>query len=528
MTDTVVQTKNCLHCQSSFSITQRDLAFYDTVSPTFVGQKFPIPTPTLCPACRQRRRMAFRNERSLYRRTCDASGKQIISAYSPDKPYKVYDYKIWRSDSRDPMDYGRDFDFSKTFTEQFDTLRKEVPMLSLNVMANENADYMNYSGYSKSCYLSFNTDYSENTHYSTSNMRCHDSMDLLKCVESTLCYDCIDATNCYNLFWSQFCFDCHDSCFLFNCRNCSFCFGCENLENQSYYIYNKKVSPEAYTTFMQSLSSGSHMAIQWERQKFYDKVCPLIEHEKFFFHADNCSGKYIFSSRNVHDSYDMIESEDCSHCQVLNHVKDCYDRSYMGYEGSRCYELSCCGDTIHHCVGSHNIRSGGINLLYCALGSRLSDCFGCIGLRHKQYCIFNKQYSKEDYELTVAKIISHMQDTGERWEFLHPSLSPFGYDETLAQEYAPTTHWDIDWFGYKWNAYQSPNPVSDKVIQGKDLPDSIDDVQDDLLQYAIACVVSGKLFRVQSQELAFYRKHHIPLPRKHPDQRHLERLAMRK
>ena len=32
-----------------------------------------------------------------------------------------------------------------------------------------------------------------------------------------------------------------------------------------------------------------------------------------------------------------------------------------------------------------------------------------------------------------------MQDTGERGEFFHPSLSPFGYNETVAQEYYPLT-----------------------------------------------------------------------------------------
>ena len=83
-------------------------------------------------------------------------------------------------------------------------------------------------------------------------------------------------------------------------------------------------------------------------------------------------------------------------------------------------------------------------------------------------------------------------------------------------------------FGYHRSTYEAPKPVSDKVIQGKDLPDSIDQVEDSILQYAIACEVTGKLFRIQAAELAFYRKHHIPLPRKHPDQRHLERLALRR
>lgn len=131
MQDPIVQTKTCAISGKEFSITQGDLDFYAKISPTFAGQKFAIPTPTLCPEERQRRRLAFRNERNLYRRTCDASGKQIISIYSPDKPYKVYDQKIRRSDSRDPMEYGRDFDFSKTFTEQFGGLMREVPHLPL-------------------------------------------------------------------------------------------------------------------------------------------------------------------------------------------------------------------------------------------------------------------------------------------------------------------------------------------------------------------------------------------------------------
>ncbi|USN56208.1 MAG: hypothetical protein H6766_03930 [Candidatus Peribacteria bacterium] len=125
--DPVIETKTCLHCSSTFDITQGDLDFYAKISPKFGDYVAEIPTPTLCPDCRQRRRLAFRNERHLYRRICDASQQPIISIYSPNKPYKVYDQKIWRSDARDPLDYGRDFDFSRTFTEQFEELMREVP-----------------------------------------------------------------------------------------------------------------------------------------------------------------------------------------------------------------------------------------------------------------------------------------------------------------------------------------------------------------------------------------------------------------
>ena len=126
MQEQIISTKSCRRCEKSFAITDRDIEFYEKISPTFNGQKFQIPNPSLCPNCRQMRRLAFRNERNLYKRKCDASGKDIISIYKPEQispnpslskgeqeqqGYKVYDQKIRRSDQRDPMDYGRDFGF---------------------------------------------------------------------------------------------------------------------------------------------------------------------------------------------------------------------------------------------------------------------------------------------------------------------------------------------------------------------------------------------------------------------------------
>jgi hypothetical protein len=113
--DPIVERKTCKVSSQPFPIFQSDLDFYDKISPTFNGKKYPIPTPTLCPEERLRRRLTFRNERKLYRTVSAYSGKEIISVYSPDKPYKVYEQDIWWSDKRNPLDYGRDFDFSKTF-----------------------------------------------------------------------------------------------------------------------------------------------------------------------------------------------------------------------------------------------------------------------------------------------------------------------------------------------------------------------------------------------------------------------------
>ncbi len=80
---------------------------------------------------------------------------------------------------------------------------------------------------------------------------------------------------------------------------------------------------------------------------------------------------------------------------------------------------------------------------------------------------------------------------------------------------------------YKWSNYEAPIPQVDKKINGADLPDNISEVDDTILQTAIICEVSGKPFRIIQQELAFYRKYNIPIPRRHPDQRHIDRTKLR-
>ena len=95
--------RTCTACSAPFTITDEDLAFYDKMSPVFAGKKYQIPPPTHCPDCRQQRRAVQTNEIHLYKRTCDLTGKAIISDIHPSAPYKVYYQEVWYSDKWDPM-----------------------------------------------------------------------------------------------------------------------------------------------------------------------------------------------------------------------------------------------------------------------------------------------------------------------------------------------------------------------------------------------------------------------------------------
>ena len=50
---------------------------------------------------------------------------------------------------------------------------------------------------------------------------------------------------------------------------------------------------------------------------------------------------------------------------------------------------------------------------------------------------------------------------------------------------------------------------------------------DTLINWILQCSVTGKPFKIIKQELVFYIENDLPLPTKHPDQRHRERNALR-
>ena len=155
------------------------------------------------------------------------------------------------------------------------------------------------------------------------------------------------------------------------------------------------------------------------------------------------------------------------------------------------------------------------------------NVFGCVSLNHGNYCILNKQYTKDDYEILVPRIIEHMRTTGEWGQHFPSRYLPFGYNETVAQEYFPLTRTQAIESGYSWRDAEEDVPQVERIISADQVPDSIDDVPDDILQWAITCQASGRPFKIIKQELAFCRSMRFPIPRSHPDERHRRRMALR-
>ncbi len=513
------------HCAASgepFEVSEADLAFYEKISPVFGGKKHLIPPPMLCPDCRQQRRLAFRNERKLYKRKSDLSEKELISIYSPEKPYTIYDQEEWWSDSWDPLSYGQEFDFSRTFFSQFEVLSRAVPRVALVNNQAENSPYCNFADWNKECHLLINSNTNEHSFYSTLALENKSVMDALWVVKSELSYECVNVEKSYNLRFSRECSQCTDSAFLNECRGCQNCIGCMNLRNKKLHVFNRPVSAAEFAAIMASFSDFTKLQ---EFRKEFENFVRTEPHPAFhLLSSEDCRGDHLSQCAHMTECFDGFESEDCRYSYDFLYCKNCVDGNSV-QSGEACYEVtSFLGFQSHFAAFCRECSDS----LYCWDCHFCQDCFGCVGLRRKQYCALNTQYTKEAYEALVPQIIAHMEKSGEWGEFFPVEISPFAYNETVAAEYFPLTRKEIAARRWQWKEELEPDLSGvTKKIPAEKLPDDIGEIPDDILNWALICSESKKLFMLQKAELEFYRKMRLPIPRLHPDVRHEHRMALR-
>ncbi|MFH0820458.1 MAG: hypothetical protein V1908_01660 [Candidatus Peregrinibacteria bacterium] len=503
---------NCNQCQSSFEIEARDREFYEVID---------VPDPTLCPDCRRQRRLMFRNFFNLYHRKCDLTGKQIISMYDEHVPFPVYDMHEWWTDKWDPFSYGRDIDFKKPIFEQLKALHNTVPRMSIMNSQCENTDYSNMAAKSRNCYLIFGCVENEDCCYGHIVWKSKNCFDCLYVYRSEFCYECSDCVQCNNLSFSMGCDNCSDSRFLVNCVSCRNCFGCVGIKNKEYHIFNQPYSREDYEKKMKEFNSGNIRLVSMAQKKVQELVGKETVKYYHGFNCENVTGDYLYNCKNTFDSYDLKNCENCRYSATLDGFTNCYDCNFAVPTAEWCYNsLTSRGFRLIGCQLAYDSS----NLYYCDYCYFCQDCFGCAGLRNKRYCIFNKQYSKEEYETLLPKLILHMRATNEFGEFFPSDLSPFAYNETIASKYFPLSREEVQAHGWSWKEMDEQKHYKGPRYE---IPEDIRDVSDDICKQILVCETTGKLYKIIPQELKFYREMNLPIPHQCPDERHNNRMKSR-
>ncbi len=514
--------RTCRQCRQNFEISESDLAFYEKVSPIFSGKKELIPPPTLCPDCRVQRRLAWRNDRTFYQRTCDLTGKPMISIYPAGTPFPVYQSTAWYGDGWDPMDYGRPFDPTRPFLDQWQELALAVPKMGMDLVNCENSDYCNYCGDDKNCYLDIAGEANEDCYFDLFTKYSRNCVDCTFVYRSTLCYECIQCYDCYGLKHCQYMDNCSDCAFCFDCKGCKSCALCINLRSKEYCILNEQYSKEEYTRKLAELRLSSSSATRevaaiWKRHR----IERGIYRDMYTVNCEDCTGNDIKNSKNCHHCFNALDCEDCRYLYDVLNAKDCQDLNYSLYQPEVAYETC---STLNMRFAAFNYASHYCaNMYYCMMIDNSHDLLGCIGLDRKQYCILNKQYSKQEYEALVPAIIDNMRASGQWGEFYPAALSPFAYNETVAHEYMPLTKAEVERRGWRWADEKSAGAPASSGSP----PDAIGNADDAVCNQVFTCEASGKQYRIIPQELKFYRQMAIPLPSRSPAQRHLDRNALR-
>lgn len=522
-----METRNCQHCKKDFSIEEDDFSFYEKIG---------VPPPTWCPECRNIQRFATRNVKYLYKRPCDKCGKVVITRISKSNPAKMYCNECWWSDEWDPIDFGRDYDFSKSFFEQFYALVMRVPHVAILNTNMVRSEYCNMESDDKDCYLTFGGHYNEDCMFSEYCIHGKQTLDSYWAFSNEKVYETIITEKCFRTFYSEQCYECMDTYFSYDCHNCSNVFRCVGLRNKSYCIDNMQYTREAYMEFMKNANLGSYKSVQAhisQARAFWN----TIPHKaNVILQSNDVSGNYIMNSKNAHNVWQVDAVENVKNAYIAAWSKDCQDETSSG--GNELCYMTASGGGMYKCVAvlysfktdfektKHALDS---QYGYTIIGSK--NTFGCVGLRNKEYCILNKQYTKEEYFELVEKIEKHMQEmpyvspvNGHVYrygDFFPSEFSLFAYNETVANDFYPLTKNQALESGFIWRE----EPENEYLFSDYVIPDAISEVRDDILEQVLRCEKSGKAYKITSAELAFYRAMQVPIPHISPAERIKNRIS---
>jgi CxxC-x17-CxxC domain-containing protein len=321
----------------------------------------------------------------------------------------------------------------------------------------------------------------------------------------------------------------------YDCRKCTNVIGCAGLRNKQYYIFNKPYSKEEYEAFLRNNSIKSYKKFL-ELYKRANEVWLSVPHRfSLIVHSINSAGNYINESKNALNCWNLEKSENAKNIYIGGWLKDSFDESAHG-ASELGYECASGGGVynskfLNFCMSNSPLQgfhSSDMEYCYSVISSK--SCFGCANMRNQEYCILNKRYTKEEYEKFVSQIKKQMQEmpyvgkNGRIYsygEFFPIEISPFGYNETSAQDWHPVTREEALAKGYLWSDYKTDTKHQ---ISDYEIPDNIDEVQDDVLTKILKCSTSGNPYKIISMELQFLRRMGLPLPRKSPTERHNERI----
>ncbi len=498
----------CSESGESFEISQEAYNLY---------QSLDFPLPTVAPHVRLRQHRAHIGGLELFARTT-MDGKPVISMYDPNSPVPLLEPVTWYGDMFDGRNYPGELDTHQPFFFQWKRFSEIVPRPAIfNDPNSSNCSWCLYELEFKNSYATYGGVACSDVMYADMAIRASNSADIIGLVNSEWSYESAQLVECSNTHWSEYCVACLNVAFCFGCRNCTDCFGCVNLKNKKYCFLNVQLTEEEYKKRMSAIDLSDADTVEYwkEKTKALWKEGYYMAESNFkseqvvgdeLAECESVLGISMFASNRVHNGFDVAFIKDSCDISTCSNLERCIGTTVCthGYENKMC--ISC---------------EGCVDVEYSEMCNSCEHCFGCIGLTRKQFCIFNVQYSEEEYWKKLDEMKSEMFIRGEYGQFFPYNTSMLSYNTSHADAFFPMKKNDAEKLGSGW--YTFPQTDTSKALPLEMLPKKLSETSPDILDTQFICAESGRPFRIIKRELEFHQKLKLALPRKHPTVRRKQR-----
>ena len=498
------------YCEGDFNIEAEDIEFLKMLR---------VPPPNFCPTCRNIKRNSFYSWVRFFKRPCNAPdhSELIISSVPINCPYKAVDMDYYVN-IFDPLLYGIEPNTTSSIRDQFLQFRHIVPApcLSNRDPSNINSDYSTGGRDLKNGYYVSGCFRSENVWYSSAINNSQDVMDSTFSHSCDRVYNVVRSERVKTSSYTYFAEDCIDCMFLYDCRNCQDCTGAVNERNKRYIWFGEQLDRNEY---MKRKNEFTKPLKRSQLEKFIEKFWDLVKSQPFRATrntmSDDVDGVMIRESTDIKKSTQVYRSKHARHCSNLLQHHDSMDVSISGGHSHHLYDTTNVGSQAAQVKFSAQTKFA-LESEFCLSCKHIEYCFMCIGVENKKYCIFNRPYEPSEYWTVVDELKTKMLQDGEYADGLTCEYSLQAYNVTVSSWSYPLPQDAIKKIGGYFQEEVESNAGSLEVISVDSLPDTIEEVTDDILTKAIACKKTGRPFRIVTTELEFYRRRGIPLPTIHP------------
>lgn len=302
---------------------------------------------------------------------------------------------------------------SNGFFTELQRIILSQPKFPAAVVNSEGCEFCNEVYNSKNLFYCFDTYNTTDSFYLFDSFMCANCGDCDYAVESELCYESVDPYKAFNCEFIEYCSNIRDSAYCYNCSGNDL-FGCVNLKNKSFCIFNRQLAESEYREQIKKFKSLPR-----------EKVLAFVEGLKKRFpltqtvggnNENTTYGNYIHFDKNCYLCFDAAYDENCAYLYDSFYCKTSYDLTYVALGTELTYQ-AVDSATLFNC-------SFAVHASNCQDSTYLFNCFnvknslGCVGLRNKEYCILNRQFTKEEYEKLSSQIISQINATNSGWSNL--------------------------------------------------------------------------------------------------------------